>query len=514
MMPTLLVIEDGHWLDDASRYLLSHLLAKSATRPWLVCVTTRPGAEPIAPAGEHYARLDLEPLAGSAAAQLAIAVASEFALSVDAVEALAERSGGNPLFVRELVFAAQHGTTLDELPETVESLLTTRIDTLEPADRMLLRYASVVGPTFELDLLGEILAGEIPDAGHPERWAYLGEFIVPAEGEALAFRHDLVRATAYEGLSFRRRSEIHGRVGEALEHRAGTQADEHAALLSLHFYEAGDHARAWRYGVLAGERAEASFANVVAAELFERALAAAEHLDEVTAAERVQVLEALGDVCERFAAYDRAFAALETARLAADEGRCGARGAPPGEAGGRARADRKVRRGARGMRRGLARLEEASPTATDTLSVRASLQLSAGGINYRRTNTDVAIGWLERAAADAEAAGDRSTLAHSYYLLDAALTDLGRPDGLHYLELARPIYEELGDLGGLGVVLSNLGIHAYYEGRWDDSAALLKGESGGEGALRRRHRRRHPGQQRGRDPLRQAISSARRRRST
>ncbi len=474
MMPTLLVIEDGHWLDDASRYLLSHLLAKSAMRPWLVCVTTRPGAEPIAPAGDHHARIELEPLAGAAAEQLAIAVASEFALSVDAVEALAERSGGNPLFVRELVFAAQHGTSLDELPETVESLLTTRIDTLGPADRMLLRYASVVGPTFELDLLGEILADEIPEAGHPERWAYLGEFIVPAEGEALAFRHDLVRETAYEGLSFRRRRQIHGRVGEALEHRAGSHADEHAALLSLHFYEAGDHARAWRYGVLAGERAEAGFANVVAAELFERALAAAEHLDEVTAAERVHVLEALGDVYERFAAYDRAFAALETARLAADAQDAVLEARLLGKQAAVLELMGKYDEALDACDRGLARLEKASPTAAGTLSVRASLQLSAGGINYRRTNTDAAVGWLERAAADAEAAGDRGTLAHSYYLLDAALTDLGRPDGLQYLELARPIYEELGDLRGLGVVLSNLGIHAYYEGRWDESAALYE----------------------------------------
>ncbi len=42
MMPTLLVIEDGHWLDDASRFLLTSLLATPAMRPWLVCVTTRP----------------------------------------------------------------------------------------------------------------------------------------------------------------------------------------------------------------------------------------------------------------------------------------------------------------------------------------------------------------------------------------------------------------------------------------------------------------------------------------
>ena len=48
------------------------------------------------------------------------------------------------------------------------------------------------------------------------------------------------------------------------------------------------------------------------------------------------------------------------------------------------------------------------------------------------------------------------------------------PDGLRYLELARPIYEELGDLRGLGVVLSNLGIHAYYEGRWEESIAFYR----------------------------------------
>jgi len=74
----------------------------------------------------------------------------------------------------------------------------------------------------------------------------------------------------------------------------------------------------------------------------------------------------------------------------------------------------------------------------------------------------------------ADRAGDRSTLAHAYYLLDAAHSDFGSPDGLRYLELARPIYEELGDLRGLGVVLSNLGIHAYYEGHWDEAVAYYR----------------------------------------
>jgi class 3 adenylate cyclase/tetratricopeptide (TPR) repeat protein len=470
--PTLVVLEDAHWLDDASEFLLRHLVDRPGARPWLVCVTTRPGKDPFARAQEaHATSIVLEPLGDDVAAGLAHEIAAELALSQGDVEKLVARAAGNPLFVRELVTAARAGQRIDTLPDTVESLLTTRIDTLDPADRLLLRYASVVGPAFDLPLLGDVLQDEAPGAGDREHWGHLGEFVVERQDGLLAFRHDLVRATAYEGLSYRRRRDIHGRVGSAMEERLGTRADEEAALLSLHFFEAGDNPRAWRYAVLAGDRAEAGFANVVAAELYDRALAAAAELDDLPAEEVVRVNESLGDVCERFAAYERAFAALEAARAAGGaeaailDARLLGKEAAVLELMGRYEDALET------CARGLARLDEAGAEGAEAGSVRATIELSAGGINYRRTNTDEAVRWLERAVADAEAAGDRGTLAHAYYLLDAALTDLGRDDGLRYLELARPIYEELGDLRGLGVVLSNLGIHAYYEGRWDESAA-------------------------------------------
>ncbi len=393
-------------------------------------------------------------------------MAEQFALSLDAAHALAERSGGNPLFVRELVFAAQHGETLENLPETVETLLTTRIDTLDPADRMLLRYAAVVGPMFALDLLGEILADEIPDAGRPERWAYLGEFVVPADGELLAFRHDLVRATAYEGLSFRRRRQIHGRVGAALERRAGELADEEAGLLSLHFFEAGDHERAWRYSLLAGEHAEAGFANVVAAELYERALAAAEHLDQVPPAERARVCEALGDVCERFAAYDRAAAAYARVRelLSGDpvvETRMVAKTGLVHERSGR--YDEALAAYATGLAQ-LGTLDDGAAAG-----LRAQIAIGQAGIHYRQARYEESIAAAREAIEQAELAESPGRVAHACYILDAAYTDLGTSDGLPYLERALPIYEELRDYRGQGIVFNNLGVHAYYEGRWDEA---------------------------------------------
>ena len=115
LMPTLIVVEDGHWLDDASRFLLRSLTASPAPRPWLVCITTRPDPEPPAE-GEHVARLELAPLGVEAASALALEVAAEAALSDDTMSTLVERAGGNPLFVRELVWAARHGERLERSP--------------------------------------------------------------------------------------------------------------------------------------------------------------------------------------------------------------------------------------------------------------------------------------------------------------------------------------------------------------------------------------------------------------
>ena len=94
MMPTLIVVEDTHWLDDASLFLLRHLVAQPSARPWLVCVTARPAAESILTDGGPGTRLELRPLTDTDAEAFALAVAQEHALSTDAVEALAGAPAG------------------------------------------------------------------------------------------------------------------------------------------------------------------------------------------------------------------------------------------------------------------------------------------------------------------------------------------------------------------------------------------------------------------------------------
>jgi class 3 adenylate cyclase/tetratricopeptide (TPR) repeat protein len=466
MMPTLLVFEDVHWADDASLFLLQHLTASAATRPTLIVATRRPEGAPLVREDGPGATLLLEPLPGDESARLALLAAGADALPETIVETLTERAGGNPLFVRELVGAARAGGDVETLPESVETLLTTRIDTLAGPDRRLLRHAAVLGPTVDLDLLAEILGDELQDVRSPDTWRRLGNLVGRDEGDVLRFRHDLIRATAYEGLSFRRRREIHGRLVAALERRAGEDVAEAAGLLSFHSLAAGLHEQAWRYSVLAGDAAKAKLANVVAAELYERALEAAAELPELAAVERARVCEALGDVCERFARYDRAAQAYEEARSLR-------------EADELAQARLLRKQGILGERSGdyegaLAAFEAGLRVAeadagAEMLAERAELEVGIAGVHYRQGAYDECIRRAERAVANAGGAGARRALAHAYFLLDAAHADLGSREGIRYCELALEIYQQLGDLRGEGIVLNNLGVHAYYEGRWDEA---------------------------------------------
>ena len=466
VMPTLIVFEDTHWIDDASHSVLLHLVRSSAPRPWIVAITRRPQGLPFE---NGHRLLELSALPGEETARLALAAAGEVALSEELLGEVSERSGGNPLFVRELVAASRAEGGVAALPETVETLITTRIDTLEPGDRFLLRNASVLGARFELDLLADVLADELEDVGDLDRWRRLGEFVTWEGTNELRFRHDLFRTVAYEGLSFRRRREIHGRVGTVLESHAEQGSVELAPLLSLHFLHAEDYERAWRYSVAVGELAQHRFANVDAAELFQRALAAAEHL-ELPPLEVAGVAEALGDVCELAARYEEAGDAYRHAReLAAD-----------GLVLSRLMRKEGVLRERLGSYpealdwygRGLQALDD-SAAGSNGLQGRVQLELATAGVKYRQGHFDEGIHWSSQAVEHAELADDRAALGHAYFLLHLNHISLGEKDDEH-ARLALPMLEEAGDLVLQSNVVNNLGIEAYYAGRWDEASELYR----------------------------------------
>ena len=102
-----------------------------------------------------------------------------------------------------------------------------------------------------------------------------------SQGANLVFRHALLRDGAYDGLTYRLRRELHGRVADFLLSAAGDDPEEWAHSLSLHYLSAQRFEEAWRYSLVAAEKARSVYANVEAAEFYERALTSARRLPAV-----------------------------------------------------------------------------------------------------------------------------------------------------------------------------------------------------------------------------------------
>jgi len=462
--PTLLVIEDVHWMDEASAELLRHLGGQVSTRPWLVCATRRPveggfsaadGVPPI-PA----MTIQLQPLDEQASQQLIGAAATQGLLQHEAA-AIAGRAGGNPLFLQELV--ASSGAPEEEaLPESVEAVVATRVDRLQPGDRALLRYAAVLGATFSGELVADVLAGDSEASADSEAWDRLGEFVErdPYTPGAFRFRHALFRDAAYEGLSFRRRGELHAKVGQAYERLEGEGRGEFAELLSLHFFHAGDAEKSYRYSLAAGERAQAKFANVEAAVFYRRALDLAPQL-ELDPAELARVWEAVGDVSELAGLYADAEEAYAKARELDAHPRLLLKEGVIRERFGR------YPEALRWYNRGLRSLDELEPD--EQVRMRSELGLAYAGVRVRQGEFVDGAGWCKRVAEEAGQADDLPALAHAFYLMHLAYISNRSPERTALRGLALPIYEELGDLLGQANVLNNLGVDAYYEGRWQEA---------------------------------------------
>lgn len=467
--PVALVVEDAHFIDDASADLLHRISAAARALPHvLVVLGTHPRDPWTDAAGEEQRFLvfDLLPLSERDAAQIVEIATDEDPLRPYEVEELARRSGGSPLFLVELLNVARASGSTEALPSSIEAVVTADIDRLMPSDRIVLRFASVLGVTFEEALLRRMLRDDVPvdDA----LWSRVKGLV---DGEAdglLRFRNSLVRDTAYEGLPFRRRRELHARVAEAIEESIASLEDE-AATLALHYSAAGRREKTWRYARLGGDRARSVAAHVEASRLYELALSAAAPLRGVPSRERAEVTIALGEVLETAGDFEQSFRAfrratrlvaddpVERARIAALRARVRARTGPYPQA---------LREAAAGIR-ALDGRDDAPAAA-----VRAKLHGLQAEIRMFQGRAHEAIGLAEAARREAHEVGELEALLHAHTALDGAYQLLGQPEKAVHERLSLDVHAKLGRIRARGITELNLGVQAYADGHWDEAVDL------------------------------------------
>ena len=450
--PVLVTVEDAQWLDEASADALRAIAGKLAERPWVLCVARREH-DPATPEETPCLTLALEPLDPDATVALASAATDASPLAPHDMAALVERSGGNPLFLQELVAAVREAGGVEALPDSVGSLVTARIDRLPPLQRGALREVSVLGFSFPRDLAAAVLTD-----GDPSELDQLTDFLVD-EGASVRFRHAIIREVAYEGLPYRRRRQLHAVAGDTIADTGGDQPE----LLSFHYHLAGRCQEAWDASCTAGDRAATVYANVDAARFYERALESAGRLGRLEPAEVARVAEALGDARQRLGDVAKAGDAYrEAARAVRDD--------PVAWAGlqlKQARVKAQLKRYSPALATITRALRQLEGVDGETARAqRAQLMVWYGHFREEQGRHSDAIQWSQRAIEEASAVEEFDALAHAYRLLDWAHVERGEPELAVHSSQAIELYEELGDLPSLASTLNNVGGIMYWQGDW------------------------------------------------
>ena len=300
--PLLLLLEDAHWFDSASWALT--LAISRTVQPLLMVISMRPLSDPL-PAdyqslldNPNLVQISLDSMPADEITRLICHRLGVNALPKQVNRLIWQKAEGNPFFSEELVFALRDTglITIAEaecriasnvdframtFPDTVQGVITSRIDLLSPPQQMTLKAASVVGRVFAYRILRDIHPivsdrSQLPQYLDTLQHLDLTVLETPEPDLAYLFKHALTQEVAYNLMLFAQRRELHRAVAEWYERTFAEDLTPHYPLLAYHWNQAEDAPKAVEYMERAGEQAMRSGASLEAISLFNRALELAE----------------------------------------------------------------------------------------------------------------------------------------------------------------------------------------------------------------------------------------------
>jgi len=478
--PLVALIEDLHWADPILLELIETVVSR-AGGPALILCSARPELFERRPDWggglSNATTLSLSPLSATDGAEL-IEDLLDGRAPAEVVGPILHRSEGNPFFAGELLRMMVEDGTLSRrdgrwtlvrelpstLPDTVQGVIASRIDLLEPDEKRAIQDASVIGRHFWVAGVERLGA---PSAERAIESLVAKGLVGEQEGSSIegerefVFNHILTRDVAYAGIPKARRVQAHAIVGAWIEEGTQGRAEEFAEILAHHFSLAGDEDRTARYALLAGQRLLRVFAAEDAIAWFDRAMDAA---GSAGPGVRAQVALARGGAREQLGRFEDARVDFEYALSEARDA---------GDAASEARALAATAHVLWLLDRydeGSARLPEAleRARAVGLADVEARLLYTAGTLRFGRGEFGEAIPLHDRALEVASKSGDlegqalahhglcesyffhgpfeeglshglqadrilrdlgqRSMVAHNAYMVGWALAFAGRPD--------------------------------------------------------------------------------------
>ena len=300
--PVLMIFEDLHWADPTSLDLLGSLITMTADHPILMLLTFRPSFVPPWPGDAHVTALTLNRLGRAQGTELVAHLSGGRSLPDVVLRQILEKTEGVPLFVEELTktvleYANDRPQPDGQLPNiaipaTLQDSLMARLDRLSPAAKDVAQVGAVLGRSFQLDLLANVIGGtelqlttatkELVDSGLVYQGGPLGDV-------RYMFKHALLQESAYQSLLLSRRRTLHRAVATTLEQTYRHIIEREPETAAHHFNESGDAAKALTYWQKAGDNAARRFAVREADQLYDRCLALIPKLENESMKDAVEL---------------------------------------------------------------------------------------------------------------------------------------------------------------------------------------------------------------------------------
>jgi tetratricopeptide (TPR) repeat protein len=294
--PLMILVEDVHWADTLTIHLLNRVIGRLRGSRTLLVLTQRPERtwnDQVA--GQAAVRIVLKPLADFACNHMIDAIVGSDVSLLQIKKLILARAEGNPLFIEELVQSFRDTKVLQgepgkyratkpserlDIPETIHSVLASRIDLLDATPKSLLQTSALIGTNIHLSLLSNV-ADVAPEelTNHLEilEAADLLRKSSGRESGEYSFKHDLIREVAYGTMLVGHRRSLHAKAVEIIESRFADRIDEHIDRLADHAFLAELWDKAVPYQLRSCRRAAKLGAYQDVISVFDRALETLSH---------------------------------------------------------------------------------------------------------------------------------------------------------------------------------------------------------------------------------------------
>ncbi|MCB9136608.1 MAG: tetratricopeptide repeat protein [Anaerolineales bacterium] len=468
--PVLLVLEDCHWIDPLSNDLLEVIARNIADLPVMILAIYRPpendGIQPRIQQFAHFTEIRLDEFTSMEAAQLIEMKMAHLyhtgEIPATFVERTVEKAGGNPFFIDEMLNLLHdrginptdlHALETLILPDSLNSLIISRIDQLAEGIKTTLKVASVIGRLFKASWLW----GIYPQLGSSEQVKAQLEHLNRLEITPLdkpepeleyLFKHILTREVAYESLAVATRQMLHEQIGHYIETYYPNDLEQFINVLAYHYGASLNTAKQREYFQKAGLASQQAFANEAAIDYFRRLIPLL--LEE----EKVSLILRLAEVLQLVGNWDETESLVREALTMAEK---------MGNQQDLAHAYRALgeifyRKGAHlEALEALQLAQSIFETLNDLTGVDFALRL-IGSIYWRQSDYDTALRYFEKCQKVSEKIGNQNGVFRATGNIGLIYKTRGDYEqALQAYEKSRKIAHEIGDRVGERIIIMNMG---------------------------------------------------------